>query len=540
METHYINGQDLAAMLDSALLCLEDKVKTIDSLNVFPVPDGDTGTNMYLTMAAAVKEVVKVSPQLSIHKVAELVSRGALMGARGNSGVILSQLLRGLANGLKGKDTVSGDIFAQALGEGVKVAFKAVMKPVEGTILTVAREAAAEAVRAAGFKASVAEILAQTCSVAEATLIRTPDMLPALKEAGVVDAGGMGWLVILRGFYLYASGQSPVSSQKPVISTFDDEKNAVPFKGGLTYPYCTEVLIRTEDISGQKLKGLLESLGDSLIVVQSDGLMKVHIHSNHPGVVLETCLKYGSLTQVLVTNMNEQAETAIEAMPEEQPEKKKIFGIVSVAFGEGIQRIMESLGADVVVYGGQTLNPSTQELKNAVDRINADTVFILPNNGNIIMTAGQVQSISDHNIKVIPTKTMPEGISALLAVSQESDIEENAELMMKALDHVKTGEITYAVRDTRFNGTEIKEGSIIGLANEKIIISGKDVPETVFLLLENLMTPDDEVCSLYYGDQVTGKEAEDLLVMLEEKFPNLEFEIHQGGQPLYYYIISVE
>jgi len=540
VETHNLNGYDLKAMLDTALLCLEDKYKTIDSLNVFPVPDGDTGTNMYLTMAAAVEEAAKAGSRSSISEVAEAASRGALMGARGNSGVILSQLLRGLALGLRGKETVPGAVFAQALNEGVRVAFRAVMKPVEGTILTVAREAAAEAVRTAGYNASVARILAKACSVAEDTLNQTPELLPALKEAGVVDAGGMGWLVILKGFYLSIGGEQPVASQKPVFTAVPDEKDAVSLEGDLTYPYCTEVLIRTQTAGGQELRDLLERLGDSLIVVDSDGLTKVHIHSNHPGEVLEICLKFGSLIQVTVSNMNEQAEAALESKKEEQAEGPKNFGIVSVAFGEGLQSIMESLGADIVVYGGQTMNPSTQELKEAVDRVNAGTVFILPNNKNVIMTAGQVENLTNKKIKVIPTKTMPQGISALLTVSPELGIEEITGLMLETLKHVKTGEITYAVRDTSVNGTEIVEGSIIGLADDKIIISGKDLPETVSGLLENMVTSDDEVCTLYYGEQIARQEAEELLDVLEEKFPHIEFEVHLGGQPLYYYIISVE
>ncbi len=539
MEIDCLNGHHLKAMLDSALLCLEDKYKTIDSLNVFPVPDGDTGTNMYLTLAAAVEEAAKAGSSPSTDEVAEAAARGALMGARGNSGVILSQLLRGFALGLKGKENATGEEFAQALGEGVRVAFRAVMKPVEGTILTVAREAAAEAVRAAGYNAPVAGILDKACSIAEATLNRTPDLLPALKEAGVVDAGGMGWLVILRGFYLSLGGEYPVSSGKPVPGTEPDKKDQVHPEGNLIFPYCTEVLIRTKSADSDLLSDLLENLGDSLIVVDSDGLTKVHIHSNHPGEVLEACLKFGSLTRIAVTNMNEQVETALQDKQTGQGEKKT-FGIVSVAFGEGIKSIMESLGADVVVYGGQTMNPSTQELKDAVEQVNADTVFILPNNRNIIMTAGQVKHLTDRRIEVIPTKTIPQGISALLAVSPEMGIEANAGQMCETLQNVKTGEITYAVRDTSFNGTQVKEGSIIGLAEDKIVISGKDIPETVSALLEIMITDDEEVCALYYGDQVTREDAEKVLGMLEEQFPRIEFELHRGGQPLYYYIISVE
>ncbi|MBU7005513.1 DAK2 domain-containing protein [Phosphitispora fastidiosa] len=540
METHNLTGYNLKAMLDSALLCLQDKYKTIDSLNVFPVPDGDTGTNMYLTMTAAVEEAAKAGSRSSITEVAEAASRGALMGARGNSGVILSQLLRGLALGLRGRETVTGEVFAEALNEGVRVAFRAVMKPVEGTILTVAREAAAEAVRAAGYNASVAGLLAKACSVAEDTLNQTPELLPALKEAGVVDAGGMGWLVILKGFYLSVGGEQPLPSQKPVFTAAPDSKDAVPLEGDLKYPYCTEVLIRNQIEGGQELRDLLEGLGDSLIVVENDGLTKVHVHSSHPGEVLEVCLKFGSLTQVQVSNMSEQSEAALEGKQEKQADGLKKFGIVSIAFGAGIKSIMESLGADIVVYGGQTMNPSTQELKDAVDRVNADTVFILPNNKNIIMTAGQVENLTDKNIQVIPTKTMPQGISALLTVSPEAGIEKISGLMLETLKHVKTGEVTYAVRDTSVNGTEINEGSIIGLTDDKIIISGKDLPETLSGLLENLVTSDDEVCALYYGEQVTRQEAEEVLDMLEEKFPHIEFEVHQGGQPLYYYIISVE
>ncbi len=536
METEVLTGPDLKKMLDYGLVRLTDRYKEVDSLNVFPVPDGDTGTNMYLTLAAAVKEVETLNDICSIDAVAEAVSRGALMGARGNSGVILSQLFRGLARGLKNMDKASVKAFVQALDEGVKVAYTAVIKPVEGTILTVAREAAAEALKAARKNLPVKEILKAVCLAAEETLNRTPEMLPVLQEAGVVDAGGMGWLIILQGFRSgLEKGQDTVIEKTGTdYSRPAGERLTNMVEGCLRYPYCTEVLIKARDSELNCLKEILERLGDSLLVVETEEFIKVHIHSAHPGEVLENCLKYGSLTDIKINNMNEQMAKAAS------PKTDKPYGIVSVAVGEGIKKIMESLGADKVIYGGQTMNPSTQELLRAVEEIDAGTVIILPNNGNILLTAKQVGNLSNKQIRVIPTRTIPQGLAALLAIPPGTGIKEIIQSMADSFNHVKTGEVTYAVRDTKIDGKEIKKGSIIGLYDDKIVETGSEVPTVVLGLLKKMITPEDEVCTLYYGEAVTGPEAENLAVTLAEQFSHLEFEFYAGGQPLYYYIISVE
>ncbi len=536
METGILNGHDLKKMLDSGLTRLTQRHKEVDALNVFPVPDGDTGTNMYLTLTSAVQEVSKARDMSSIGEVSEAAARGALMGARGNSGVILSQLLRGLAQGLKNMDKISGKVFAQGLEQGVKVAFKAIMKPVEGTILTVAREAAREAVRASKNNSTPVGILRAACLVGEETLNRTPEMLPILKEAGVVDAGGMGWLVILEGFLCGLEESRP---GVPALRGDSDSSRAAALgkpEIDLRYPYCTEVLIQVKAPGTKDLREKLQKLGDSLMVVETAEFTRVHVHSAHPGDVLEVCLTYGTLKDVKVTNMIEQSAEAgsKQAMP------GKPFGIISVAFGEGLEGIMKSLGADLIIPGGQTMNPSTRELVEAADKIESDTVVILPNNGNIIMTAAQVASLTDKQVRVIPTKTIPQGLAALLAVMPGTDLEKAVKSMTEAVEEVKTGEVTYAVRDTSIDGKNVEKGSIIGIFDDEIVQTGAEIPNTVLGLLEKMITPDNEVCTLYYGETISTGEAEKLFEILQDRFSHIEFELHYGGQPLYYYIISVE
>jgi len=537
VETEVLSGYELKKMLNSGLAYLAVRYKDVDLLNVFPVPDGDTGTNMYLTLTSAVQEVGKAGNLSSIGGVAEAASRGALMGARGNSGVILSQLLRGMARCLKNMDRVSAKVFAQALDEGVKVAVKAVIRPVEGTILTVARESAKEALKASGKNLSIVEMLKKTCQAAEKTLNRTPEMLSALREAGVVDAGGMGWLIILQGFRAgLEDGRTPGFAQAEPGKPPDIKLEKV--KHVLKYPYCTEILIKTDNADTGKLQEGLQKLGDSLLVVGTEGFARIHIHSAHPGTVLEECLKHGSLTQVKVTNMNEQTSQA-EAGKDREPALKP-YGIVSVAIGEGIKKIMESLGADKVITGGQTMNPSAGEMLQAIEDVKAETVIILPNNSNILMAANQVAELSDMQVKVVPSRTVPQGLAALLAVTPGASTEKIVENMTESVKNVKTGEITYAVRDTQVDGQKVQKGAIIGLHDNQIVNWGSEVGNVVLGLLEKMAAPDDEVCTLYHGEMVTGEEARSLLGILEEKFANLEFELHYGGQPLYYYIISVE
>ncbi len=537
METEVLNGQIFKKMLDTGLSYLAVRYKDVDQLNVFPVPDGDTGTNMYLTMASAVQEAGNTRNQSSIGTVAEAAARGALMGARGNSGVILSQLLRGMAHRLKNMDRVSAKVFAQAMDEGVKVAVKAIMRPVEGTILTVARDSAREALNAAGKNLPIAEILKKTCRAAEKTLNRTPEMLPVLREAGVVDAGGMGWLIILQGF---RAGLQ--NGRVPEIKAGETEK--VPEiripkgKEKLKYPYCTELLIKSDRIDTLELKENLEKLGDSLMVVGAEGLARVHIHSDHPGSVLEACLRFGPLTQVKVTNMNEQAQEAADSRAGEAAPKP--YAIISVANGEGLQKMMESLGADRVITGGQTMNPSTRELLEAIEEVKADTVIILPNNGNILMTANQVAELTSKKVKVVPSRTIPQGLAAMLAASPSVSADKLAAKMEESLSRVKTGEVTFAVRDTTIDGQKVKKGAIIGLFDDRIVKWGDEADDVVIGLLEKMAAPEDELCAVYYGEMISREEAARLVSILEKSFSELEFELYSGGQPLYYYILSVE
>lgn len=560
METGVLNGNDLKKMLDSGLALLAERYKEVDSLNVFPVPDGDTGTNMYMTLSAAVQEAGKAGDLFSAGQVAEYAARGALMGARGNSGVILSQLLRGIALGLKDKDNVSGKVLAQAFDLGVKTAFKSIIKPVEGTILTVAREAAKESVKAAVNRKSLTGILEAACQKAEEILRLTPSMLPALKAAGVVDAGGMGWVIILRGFTAGLQDDEKTAGKNTENSDIDvrgkpagNVYSGIPKTAAgsdLKFPYCTEVLVKltTGDISG--LQDKLVNLGDSLMVVNAEDYTRIHLHSGHPGQVLEICLQYGSLSNVKITNMNEQVfetrqnqsntSAGLSDTKFAAAGQQKKYGIVAVSQGEGLSGIMKSLGADILVTGGQTMNPSTQELLEAVEKTDAEAVIILPNNSNIIMTARQVADFTSKKISVIPAQTIPQGIAALLAVTPEVSADDLIKNMTSAISAVKTGEVTYAVRDTQIDGNKIDRDSIIGLFDGDILVSGKEVPEVVQGLLAKMISVEDEICTLYYGNMITASEAESLINTLQEMFAEIEFELHAGGQPLYYYIISIE
>lgn len=537
MQTGAITGQDLKKMIASGHSMLSEKYKVVDSLNVFPVPDGDTGTNMYLTLTAAVQEISKSADLSSVSSVAEAASRGALMGARGNSGVILSQLLRGFAKGVKTVEKANARNLAEALEEGVNVAFKAVMKPMEGTILTVAREAAKEAYRAARKNLPAPEILKQACLAAEETLNRTPEMLSALKEAGVVDAGGMGWLIILKGFY---KGLTDENVSKEIIEKPDAAgilTQAVKdedFEDVFKYPYCTEVLLNLSKSGvAEQIKSEIIDLGNSMMVVESDGLVKVHIHTSHPGNIIEICLNYGTLKDVKINNMIEQAEAKKDT-------NKQPYGVIAVAGGEGLKRIMEDLDADIVIEGGQSMNPSTQEIMDAVNKINADSVIILPNNSNIIMTANQVADMTDKNVEVIPAKSVVQGINALLSITPNSPIENVLKGMRANIECVKTGEVTFSVRDTKIGGLEIKKGGILGLVDGEIQVVGENVHDTVLELLGKMIDEESEICSLYYGEEVSEDDAQHLIEELKNKYESVDFELHFGGQPLYFYMISVE
>lgn len=544
MNLGYIDGNKLRQMFLASAHFLEKNKQSVNALNVFPVPDGDTGTNMALTMMAAVKEIQSFRGE-RLDKIADAAAKGALKGARGNSGVILSQLLRGFAKGLQGVDEkVDTKGYAKALQEGVKTAYKAVMKPVEGTMLTVARVTAEEAVKISkklsDFKIFYKEII----KVAKQTLDKTPEMLPALKEAGVVDSGGMGILYLMMGAGEALSGEIDVDAisyaeQAPEVVKPDGEELE-----DIKFVYCTEFLIKNlfpyvskEDV--ENLKERLEKLGDSLVVVGDEDLIKVHVHTNMPGKVLQLALRFGELSGIKIDNMKEQHRSLIDISESEEAEEKE-YGFITVAMGEGISSIFKDLSVDYVIEGGQTMNPSIDDLLKGIEKVNAKNIFILPNNSNIILSAKQAQEISKKHVIVIPSKSIPQGLAALIAFNGEADLDTNIKAMNEAMAYVKTGQVTYAVRDSSFNGVSIKEGDIIGIVDGEILRAGKEIDHVTKELLSDMLDEDSEIITLLYGADVSEDEAEKLGQFLEEAYPDLDVEIHYGGQPLYYYIISVE
>jgi len=506
--------------------------EVVDALNVFPVPDGDTGTNMSLTMNSAVKDLTGLS---SAAQVAHTVSRGALMGARGNSGVILSQLFRGFAQGVGDKKSLSAADFAFSLQKGVELAYKSVMKPVEGTILTVSREVAAAAVKEAKQNEDVFEVITYALEQGQAALNNTPNQLPVLKQAGVVDAGGKGFLMILEG------GVRALQGEKIEAPLTRKEKRDFPLPGAdqlsIPFQYCTEFIIKGDRLSVETIKSQFQDQGDSLLVVGTEDLVKVHVHTNHPGEILEFALTQGSLHDIKIDNMKEQHR---ETMDLTGPPAEEKCAVVVVAAGEGLAEIFRSLGVATVINGGQTMNPSAEDLLTAIEKVAAREVVVLPNNRNIILTAQQAQSLSEKSVAVVPTKSLAQGLAAMLAFDQDQTAAHNREEMTKAFAHVKTGEVTYAVRDSSFNGFSIKEKDILGLVNGSIEIIGQDVNQVVLDVIEKMVEPDHELITLFYGHHVTEEEANAVAARISEDFPNVEVEVHYGGQPLYYYLISLE
>jgi len=518
----------------------------IDKLNVFPVPDGDTGTNMSLTIESAVKELEK-SEVSDISSVGKAITKGSLMGARGNSGVILSQLLRGFAKSIEGKKEINIEDLALALDSAREVAYKAVIKPVEGTILTVVRETAEYAMKTYKNEADMKIFLEKLIDKSNHSLNNTPELLKALKDANVVDSGGKGFVVFFEGMYMAFIGE-PVSIDKDKIqkeSLFAEEDIHI-FEGELEFGYCTEFMVNTDLVSPEDFKDEIEGFGDSLIVVGDDGLIKVHIHTNNPGEVMEKGIKYGNLDRIKIENMRMQHEERLtqNQSSKEQPKIENVieknFGIISVAMGSGISQIMKDFGVDHIIEGGQTMNPSTKDFLEAIEKIDADKIFILPNNSNIIMAANQAKDISEKTIAVIPTKTIPQGFQALMNMSLQGDFLENENSMKESIELVKTGQVTYAVRDTISNGRDIKKDDIIGIGEKEIVASGSSVSEVTKELLEALIDEDSEIVSLFYGSDVDKKEAETLLETLQDEYSDIDVELYEGGQPLYYYIISVE
>jgi DAK2 domain fusion protein YloV len=536
------NGSDLLMMLRGAVNLLGQAKNEIDALNVFPVPDGDTGTNMYQTIEASLKEALETDSN-HIGHVALAAARGALMGARGNSGVILSQVLQGFAGTLQAKEKATASDISLALQEGVQMAYRAVMKPVEGTILTVVRKSAEEA--AALRSRNLLRMMVAISRSALNALQETPDLLPALKQAGVVDAGGKGFVVILEGFLQALKSASPLA--KETVSRLDllDAKVQPELTMAVTaldFTYCTEFLLKGEGLPLSELKRELIPYGDCLMVVGNELLAKVHIHSNHPGLVLECCLKYGKLYDLKITNMEEQQREQQERLQvEEQTSTSRPFGILSVGYGEGLKAIMKSLGADVVLDGGQTLNPSTGDLLKGIDEVPAKRVILLPNNKNIILAAEQAGRLSGKETLVIPSRSIPQGLSALLALAPEEDFETTARKMERALTSVRTGEITTAVRDyTGNDGLTVKKGHFMGLADGEIVAAGMELAGVLEKLLTYLVEGEGRLVTLYYGQAMERKEVLELADSMASVFKGQDFDVQDGGQPVYHLIISVE
>ena len=543
--TEYIKAKAFREMFVSGANNLQNSKDLVDKLNVFPVPDGDTGTNMSLTISYAMKELEKVGED-DITKIAKALSKGSLMGARGNSGVILSQIIRGIGKSVEGKDKLSTVDLAKALKGGSDTAYKAVIKPVEGTILTVIRETAEYAVKLAKRENNIEKFLGKVVREANVSLENTPNLLKNLKDAGVVDSGGKGLTLILEGFYLATVGKAvvPATAEKTELKNVSLSSADTTSTEDIKFGYCTEFILESDKIDDAGIRDIMLGYGDSLAVVGDEGVIKVHVHTNEPGNVLQEALKYGQLLTIKIENMRMQHENILEGVSEnaeyEEPVEEKEFAFISTSMGEGLASIFKDFGVDHVIEGGQTMNPSTEDFMKAIDKIHAKNIFILPNNSNIIMAANQAKELSDKNIIVIPTKNIPQAVSALVGFNPEATAEENEANMVEALSYVKSGQVTFAVRDTVMNGIEIREGNIIGIAEKEMIAAGDEVDEVAKKLVEKLVDEDSAIITLFYGEDVTEEQAEELRGELEEKFEDIDVELYYGGQPLYYYLISVE
>ena len=554
-----INAQMIAKMFLGGAKNLESKKEWINELNVFPVPDGDTGTNMTLTITAAAGEVSGLS-ELNMETLAKCISSGSLRGARGNSGVILSQLLRGFTKGIKDQEELDVIDLANAMQKAVETAYKAVMKPKEGTILTVAKGAALKAAELAQTMEDVEEFCRLVIKEAEAVLARMPEMLPVLKEAGVVDSGGQGLVEVLKGAYDALLG-------KEVDYSFEAPKKestvriSAQTEADIRFGYCTEFIIMLEKAYDEKteldFKAFLESIGDSIVVVSDDDIVKVHVHTNDPGLAIQRALTYGSLSKMKIDNMRleheeklikdasriakEQEQERKTKSEEKKEEPRKEMGFISVSIGEGVGEIFKGLCVDYLIEGGQTMNPSTEDMLEAIDKVHADNIFILPNNKNIILAANQASFLtSDKKVIVIPTKTIPQGITAMVNYIPEETPKQNEVRMQAEIQNVKTGQVTYAVRDTKIDDKEIHLGDIMGIGDDGILAVGKETLDTALQMMEELVDDASEIIGIYYGEEVSEEDAQALGDQIAEKYPDTEVEVHYGGQPIYYYVISVE
>lgn len=547
-----IDAKILSRMFLAGARNLEAKKEWINELNVFPVPDGDTGTNMTMTIMSAASEVSALENP-DMETLAKAISSGSLRGARGNSGVILSQLLRGFTRSVRKSAVLDAAAIAAAMERAVETAYKAVMKPKEGTILTVAKEAALKAAEIAPEAEELQPFFEAVFSHAEETLARTPEMLPVLKEAGVVDSGGQGLLEVLRGAIDGFMGKEIdysvfEKSSSPAVTKISPQAEA-----DIKFGYCTEFIILLDkpvsEEEEHKFKDFLTSIGDSIVVVADDEIIKVHVHTNHPGQAIERALTYGALSRMKIDNMREEHQEKLikdaEKLAKEQEEKEKLppkeVGFIAVSAGEGLTEIFRELGVDYLIEGGQTMNPSTEDMLNAISKVNAETVYIFPNNKNIILAANQARDLTeDKKIVVVPTKTVPQGITAMISFVPEKTAEENAEVMEEAISKVRTGQITYAVRDTRLDDKEIHEGDIMGIGDKGILAVGGNKEKVAEDTIAAMMSDEAEVISIYYGADASEESAEALAASVEELYPDCEVEVNRGGQPIYYYIISVE
>ena len=559
MEITTIDATRLAAMFLGGAKNLEAKKEWINELNVFPVPDGDTGTNMSMTIQSAAKEVSALENK-TMESVAKAISSGSLRGARGNSGVILSQLFRGFAKAISDYDALTVDVLAQACEKGVETAYKAVMKPKEGTILTVARGAANKAMELAEEMDDIVSFMDEVIKEADYVLGQTPEMLPVLKQAGVVDSGGQGLVEVLRGAYDVLLGKETVyevtqtSQQGESKLTYNLDAQA---EQEITFTYCTQFLIMLEhpmpQNQEQELKSYLEQIGDSIVVVADDEIVKVHVHTDTPGDALQKGLTYGSLTTIIIENMRLERDEKISALKEKEMQKiaqdeekksqepPKEIGFISVSIGEGLNDVFKSLGVDYIIEGGQTMNPSTEDVLNAIEKVNAENIFVLPNNKNIILAANQAASlVEDKKVFVIPTKTIPQGITALVNYIPGKEAEEIAAQMQEEITTVKTGQVTYAVRDTIIDEKEIHQGDYMGIGDAGILAVGRDMDAVIKEMVEQMVEEDTSVLTIYYGAEAEKEKADALAETFEALYPDCEVECYAGGQPIYYYIISAE
>lgn len=558
LEISTIDASQVAKMFLAGAKNLEAKKEWINELNVFPVPDGDTGTNMSMTIMSAAREVSALdNPDMK--SLCKAISSGSLRGARGNSGVILSQLLRGFTKGVAEYDEIDVMILSEALQKAVDTAYKAVMKPKEGTILTVAKAGAHRALELAEETDDLVYFVSEVIKEADRMLQKTPDMLPVLKQAGVVDSGGQGLVEVLKGANDALLGKEIDYTIEGAASAGTVTKITPQAEADIKFGYCTEFIIMLNkpmtDKQERDFKSYLESIGDSIVVVADDEITKVHVHTNDPGLAIQRALTYGALSRMKIDNMREEHQEKLikdaEKLAEKQKEEEKVapkadeprkdMGFISVSIGEGMNEIFRGLGVDYIIEGGQTMNPSTEDMLSAIDHVNADHIFILPNNKNIIMAANQAASlVEDKEIIVLPTKTIPQGIVAMVNYIPDYSAEENKETMLSEIDNVKTGQVTYAVRDTEIDGKVIKQNDFMGIGDKEILSVGTDLKATTLEMIDAMVDEDSAIVSIYYGTESNEKDAEAIGAVIGAKYPDVEVEINNGGQPIYYYVISVE